>query len=123
MAADIMITIALVTGAVLIFNQLTRMMRNFAMHKTIRDAIGRDSEAIPELVAKIDDSQPASGGGDERIGVLLIALAVALVGFAAIAAPNEEDLHNMAGLALFPGLVGLTLVGYSKWVSRRGAGR
>jgi hypothetical protein len=124
MAADIMISIALVTGIVLLFNQLARMLRNAAMHKTIRDAIGRDSSAVPELIAKMDEDQPAmKGAGDERSGVVLIALAVALAGYALIAAPDAEDLRNIAGLALFPALVGFALIGHAAWARRRGAER
>ena len=119
MEADIIITIAMVTGAVLIVNQIMRLLRNRAMHRTIRDAIGRDSAALPELVARIDESPSSPNGNDERAGLVLIALALALAIYAAIAA-SPGDVAEMGGLALFPGFVGAALLGRSIWVRRRG---
>ena len=123
MAADILIAIALVTGAVLIVNQLARMYRNATLQRSIREAIQRDSAALPDLVARIDESGPTGTAGDERAGLVLIALGAALALFAVIAAPDEEGLRNMAGLALFPTFVGIVLLGRALWVRKHGEGR
>lgn len=120
MEADIAISIALVTGAVLIVNQLARLIRGRQMHKTVREALARDSGAVPALIAKIDEAAPsASGSADERAGLVLLALAVALALYAVIAMP-ADDIRQLAGLALFPGLVGAVLLGRSIVARRRG---
>ena len=117
---DIMIFAVLTTGAVLIMNQIGRLVRNRSIQRTIREAISRDSNALPELIARIDDAAPAGdAGGDDRIGLILIALAIALALYAVIAA-DPKDVRQMAGMALFPGLVGAVLFGRSVWIRRRG---
>ena len=121
MAADILITIALVTGAVLIFAHLTRLARNAALQRTIRRAIDRDSPNLPDLVAHIGE-EPKGTEAEEKAGLVLMALAVALALYAFIAAPNAEELRNMGGLAVFPGLVGAVLFGRALWTRRRGEG-
>jgi hypothetical protein len=118
-----MIFAVLTTGAVLIMNQIGRLVRNRSIQRTIREAISRDSNALPELIARIDDAAPAGdAGGDDRIGLILIALAIALALYAVIAA-DPKDVRQMAGMALFPGLVGAVLFGRSVWIRRRGEAR
>ena len=120
---DIMIFTVLTTGAVLIMNQIGRLVCNRSIQKTIREAISRDSNALPELFARIDDAAPAGDtGGDERIGLILIALAAALALYAVIAG-DPKDVRQMAGMALFPGLVGAVLFGRKIWIRRRGEAR
>jgi hypothetical protein len=120
---DTLIFAVLTTGAVLIINQVSRLVRNRSMHKTIREAISRDSAAVPDLVTKIDEGSPAAAGrGDDRIGLILIALAAALALYSVIVG-DAEDIRQMSGLALFPGLVGAVLLGRAVWLKRRGEAR
>jgi uncharacterized integral membrane protein len=119
MQADIVISIALVAGAVLIIAQLTRVLRTHAMHKTIREAISRDSELTPELIARIgDEKQP--GSTDDRTGLVLIALAVAILVFGMITG-DSDDFRNLAGVSVFPLFVGAALLGRHIY-NRRGRG-
>ncbi len=123
MGEDTLIFAVLTTGAVLIINQVSRLVRNRSMHKTIREAISRDSAAVPDLVTKIDEGSPAAAGrGDDRIGLILIALAAALALYSVIVG-DAEDIRQMSGLALFPGLVGAVLLGRAVWLKRRGEAR
>ncbi|MBV8687383.1 MAG: hypothetical protein JOZ90_13050 [Alphaproteobacteria bacterium] len=109
MEADIVMAIALATAVVLIVNQLGRVLRTMMMHRTVREALTRDS-ASPELLDKI--AQEKSGGslGDDRIGVVLIAIGIAILGFGLLAG-DADDVRNTAGIALFPLLVGGALLG------------
>jgi hypothetical protein len=123
MGEDTLIFAVLTTGAVLIINQIGRLVRNRSMHKTLREAISRDSEAVQILVTRLDEAEPAaSGSGDDRIGLILIALAAALALYAMIVG-DPEDVRQMGGMALFPGLVGAVLLGRTLWNKRRGEAR
>ena len=122
MEADIVITIALVSGAVLIINQFVRLIRNASLQRTIRDAIVKDSPAVSELIARMDETGSKSTLGDERAGLVLIALSAALALFGWIAA-SPDDVPQVVGLALFPGFVGIALFGWALWVRRRGEAR
>ena len=122
MAADIIITIALVAGAVLIINQFVRLVRNASLQRTIRDAIVKDSPALSDLITRMDETGTKGTLADERAGLVLIALAAALAIYGAIAAP-ADDVTNVVGLAMFPGFVGAALFGWALWVRRRGEAR
>lgn len=122
MEADILITISLVTGAVLIINQIARLIRNFSLQRTVRDAIIKDSPGLSELIERMDEGRGRTTLGDERAGLVLIALAAALAIYGAIAAP-ADDVTNVVGLAMFPGFVGIALFGWALWVRRRGEPR
>lgn len=119
MEADILITVALATGVVLIINQLSRLRRAAILHKTIRDAIHVDSGAVPSLIERIDEKQ--DGGGDDRIGLILLALAAALIGFGLIEG-DPDDIKRMTSIALFPGFVGAVLLARAWYLKRAGAG-
>lgn len=105
----VLVIAALTTGAVLIMIQLSRLWRAAMQHKTIREAISRDSNAVPELLTVIEPEQRPSGSNDDRTAMVLIALGLALIGFALIQG-GADDIKNMGGAALFPIFVGLALL-------------
>lgn len=108
MEADIAITIALVTGVVLIINQLSAIFRAVMIQRTVREALKKDSPLATQLLDKISEERPASGG-DDRTGLVLIALALAVVGFGALNG-DAAEMRRLAGIALFPLFVGVALV-------------
>jgi len=121
MEADIVITIALVAGVVLIINQLSRIVRASIAHKSVREAISRDSNVTPELLEKIDEQRPQSGG-DDRNGLVLVALGAAIFCYGLIQG-DADDIRNLAGIALFPLFVGASLLGRAWMLRRAGAAR
>lgn len=108
MGEDVLVFAVLVTGAVLIVTQFGRLWRASMQHRTIREAISRDSDAVPALLQGIEEPQPG-GANDDRTAFVLLALALALFLFGLIQG-DPDDLRNMGGAALFPGLVGLALL-------------
>ncbi|HET9810306.1 MAG TPA: hypothetical protein VFP53_01255 [Sphingomicrobium sp.] len=108
MGEDVLIFATLTTGAVLIATHAGRLIRASIQHRTIREALSRDSAAVPALLAGVEEQQP-SGANDDRMALVLLALALALFLFGAIQG-DAEDLRNMGGAALFPGLVGVALL-------------
>jgi len=108
MGEDVLIFAVLTTGAVLIVTQLGRLIKASIQHRTIREAISRDNDSVPALLAGIEEQQP-SGSSDDRTALVLLALALALFLFGVIQG-DPDDLRNMGGAALFPGLVGVALL-------------
>jgi ABC-type phosphate transport system permease subunit len=120
MEADIVMMIAFATAAVLIVNQLARIVRTMILHRTIRKGIEHNSPMTPDLFARIEEQKSSSGGlGDDRIGLVLLAIGLATVGFGLIQG-NAENIRNLSSIALFPLFVGAALFG--RWYFRRRAG-
>jgi ABC-type transport system involved in cytochrome c biogenesis permease subunit len=115
MEYDVLIFAVLTAGAVLIINQLGRMVRTSMLHKTIRRAISADNAAVPALLSGIEEKPAPSS--DDRTGLVLLALGIATILFGAIQG-DSDDIRNMAGIAMFPILVGAALLGRF-WYSKR----
>jgi len=118
MEADIagFITIGFVVAFVAA--QLLRTLRTGMTQRTLREAIQKGKEISPELLLDSERPQPA-GSNDLRNGMVLIALAFAIVGFGLI--QNSQDaLRGTAGLSLFPLFVGVALLLRLRLVRDRG---
>ena len=118
MGEDVLVFATLTTGTVLIATHVARLIRTSIQHRTIREALSRDSSAVPALLAGIEEQQPG-GQSDDRTAFVLLALALFL--FGAIQG-DPEDLRNMGGAALFPGLVGAALLIRHHLASKRSRG-
>ena len=115
MEYDVLIFAVLTTGAVVIINQLGRIIRASMTHRTIRKAINNDNAAVPALLQGIEE-KPATSS-DDRTGLVLLALGMATLMFGAIQG-DADDIRNMAAIAMFPILVGAALLARF-WYSRR----
>ena len=120
-ASDVFITVALITGVVLVLIQLGRLLRARMLHKTIRDAISRDNSAVPELLAGIGEGATPGSLNDDRTATVLIALGLALLAFSAL--QNSADaLRQMGGASVFPIFVGIALLIRRHLAQKRGGG-
>ena len=120
MGEDVLIFATLTTGAVLIVTHAGRLIQSSIQHRTIREALSRDSTSVPALLAGIEEQQP-KGANDDRMAFVLLAIALALFLFGLIQG-DPDDLRNMGGAALFPGLVGAALLIRHYFARRRGDG-
>jgi hypothetical protein len=118
MGEDVLVFAVLTTGAVLMVTQVGRLIKAGIQHRTIREAISRDNDSVQALLAGVEEQQP-SGSNDDRTALVLLALALALFLFGLVQG-DPEDLRNMGGAALFPGLVGLALLIRHFLVRKRG---
>ncbi|MET1109944.1 MAG: hypothetical protein ABWX67_00310 [Allosphingosinicella sp.] len=92
---------------------LVRLLQAWMLHRTLREAISRDSAQAALLAERIGRSDPggpgADLGADDRTGLILLALGAALAGFSMIVG-EAEWLRYGLGAALFPALVGAALL-------------
>jgi len=119
MEKDIIAIIALTAGFILVGAQLVRLLQSMMLHRTIRDALSRDSNLTPELLDRIDKPKKP-GGGDDRTGMLLIAFGLAMIAFAFLQG-SPDTIHNLTPAAVFPLFVGTVLCGRHWFLRRRGA--
>jgi hypothetical protein len=102
------------TVMVLIVIQLVRPLRTASIQKTLRKAIDRDASVVPALME--GGIEPASAPQrDDRNGMLLIATGLALALFGVIQG-DADDIRNLCGAALFPGLTGIAVIVYHRWM-------
>lgn len=95
------------------FIYLLRLVQAWMLHRTLRDAINRDSVLAPNLVERIGvgglGAVPMGLGSDDRTGLVLVAVGLALVGCSLVVG-DPEWMHYGLGGALFPLLVGVALL-------------
>jgi hypothetical protein len=97
----------------LAFVYFLRLLEAWMLHRTLRDAIRANSEHSATLVDRIgrsDLSLPRGGSGsDDRTGIVLVALGLALAGFSLVVGDPQWLRYGLGG-ALFPILVGAALL-------------
>ena len=118
MEVDIIIAIAIATVFVTFFIQVGRIMRVYAMHKTVREALSRNSDLTPDLLDRIEQDKRISFG-DGRIGIVLVAIAAALIIFGLIEG-DSNGIRETFQIALFPLFVGAALLGRLWYLKRQG---
>jgi hypothetical protein len=94
------------------------------LHDTLRLAYERGQPVPPELIEAIQRGERPrpSAERDLRIGVILIAIALAMltIGFATNDISDGHSLAGMASAAAFPGFIGLAFLAF--WAAKRGKG-
>jgi hypothetical protein len=120
MEADIIGFIAIAVAVTVAIVQLGRVLRTMMLHRTVRDALTRDNALGPALLDKLEEPKSGGGFGDDRIGLVLLAIGFAAIGFALIQG-SQDTIKNVTGMALFPLFVGAVLLGRFIWNRRTGA--
>jgi hypothetical protein len=107
MEADIagFITIGLVTAFVA--GQILKTLRTYSAQKTLREAITRGVTVTPEMLIETEKA-PEPGANDLRIGMVLIALALAITCFGLL--EGGSAIREATEIALFPLFVGAALL-------------
>ena len=106
-ATEMIVSIAVVAALALITIQLFRLAATGIRHRTVRRVIDRDPSAAEAVVAEL--RTPETPTGDDRLGIILVAFGVAMIG-ASVLAGHRGDWadYGIAG-ALFPLIVGAAL--------------
>lgn len=95
------------------FVYFLKLIQAWMLHRTLRDAIKRDSAHASTLVERIGSGELVTPrlptGNDDRTGMVLVAVGLAIAGFTLIAGDPEWFRYGL-GSALFPALVGAALL-------------
>jgi hypothetical protein len=100
---------------------LLRLVQAWLLHRTLRDAIKRDSAHAGMLVDRLGRGDLTEGGQDpgtdDRTGLVLLALGIAMAGFSLIVGDSQWLRYGL-GAALFPSLIGAALLIRHRLLSR-----
>ena len=117
----VLVVAAITTGLVLAVIQLSRLWRAAMQQRTIREALSRDSDALPALLAglEVEQKETPAGSNDDRTAMVLIAIGLATIVAGAIYA-SPDNFRAMLSAAVFPLMVGAALL-LRFWLVRRRA--
>jgi hypothetical protein len=104
---EMVVTIALTAAIVLVLIAVLRLIGTLITHKTIRRVVEVDPTHIDAVLAQI--ATPQDNGGDDRVGVVLIAIGLAMAGASFTAGATGGWTDYGLGGSLFPLLTGLAL--------------
>lgn len=105
-ATEMIVSIAVVAALALVGIQLLRLAATAIRHMTMRRVIDRDPKAAEAVIAEL--RMPETPSGDDRLGIILVAFGVAMIGASILAARGHWADYGIAG-ALFPLIVGAAL--------------
>ena len=105
-ATEMIVSIAVVAALALVGIQLLRLAATAIRHMTMRRIIDRDPKAAEAVIAEL--RTPETPSGDDRLGIILVAFGVAMIGASILAARGHWADYGIAG-ALFPLIVGAAL--------------
>ena len=94
------------------------------LHDTLRVAYERGQPVDPALIEMIQRGEKVrpTAERDLRVGIVLIAVALAMVTLGAMIGQVEHDADEgmwiMSGVAAFPGFIGLAFLAF--WAAKRG---
>lgn len=98
-----------VLGVAVTAMNLGRIIQGWMIHRSLRAAMATDRKLAEDLAAKLDIvGQRAEPRGDDRTGVVLVAIGLATAGYGSIL--NDASTRTILGVALFPSFVGAALL-------------
>ena len=110
--------VAVVAALALGFVHIVRLIATSIKYRTLRRLVEVDPGSASTLLNQ--DSQPETRStGDERLAVILIAIAIAMIGGALIAVDDKGMIRAAIAAALFPLLVGAALGTRAYFAERR----
>lgn len=120
--------ITMVALFVIGFFLLARLLHAWMLHRSIRRALEAKSDAALPMIDKLNKpyehlgfgTRQGDAPGDDRNGLVLIAIGLAMAGFGLIQG-HEQLIRLSAGAALFPAFVGGALL-YRRRIARAAAG-
>jgi hypothetical protein len=104
------------------FIYFLKLVEAWLLHRSFREAIQRDTGVAGTLLDRLEAGSSSNRQrGDDRTGLLLIAVGVALIGFTLVVNDPRWIRYGL-GSAFFPTFAGIVLLVRHVWL-RRVAGR
>lgn len=98
-----------ILGVAVTAMNLGRIIQAWMIHRSLRAAMATDRKLAEDLAAKLDIvGQRAEPRGDDRAGLVLVAIGLATAGYGLIL--DDASTRAMLGAALFPSFVGAALL-------------
>ena len=107
-ATEMIVMVAIVAALALVAIQLFRLAATAIRHKTVRRVIERDPAAAEAVIAEL--RMPEASGGDDRLGLILLALGIATLAASFTAGETGGWTDYGVGAAMFPLIVGAALM-------------
>ena len=107
-ATEMIVMIAIVSALALVGIQLLRLAATAIRHKTVRRIIDRDPATAEAVIAEL--RTPESPRGDDRLGLILLAIGIATLGASFTAGDTGGWTDYGVGAAMFPLIVGAALM-------------
>lgn len=119
-ATEMIVMVAAFSALTLVAIQLLRLAGIAVRHKTVRRVVDRDPVAAERLMGGLD--APKDQPGDDRLGIILVAFGIAMIGASIIAGGIGDWTRYGVAAALFPLIVGAALWLRHYVVERAGRG-
>ena len=105
-----LVPIAVFASFVLIVGQLTRLLSNVSLNRTLREALRAHPQSVPLLADRLDARQPWA---DALIGWIFIAFTVGMVLLSLFETPDER--REILQAAIVPLTVGIVVLAFVRW--------
>ena len=101
---EMILAVAMVAAVALVIIHLLRLVSTGIRHKTLRRVIETNPESAERLIEQFPE--PVAQSSDDRIGIILVAIGIAMIGASMTAGATGGWTDYGVGGALFPLLVG-----------------
>lgn len=121
-ATEMIVSVAIIAALALVGIQLLRLAATAIRHRTIRQVIDKDPNAAEAVISEL--RTPETPGGDDRLGLILLALGIAMLGASFTAGGTGGWTDYGVGASMFPLIVGAALMlrhYMIEWAKRRGS--
>jgi hypothetical protein len=103
-ATEMIVSVAVLAALVLGFIHLLRLIGTAVRHRTVRRVIDRDPASAEQLLAQL--GKPEEANSDERLGIIMVALGIAMAAAAVIAVDDPGLVRAGIAASLFPLIIG-----------------
>ena len=107
-ATEMMVSVAIIAALALVGIQLLRLATTAIRHRTIRQVIDKDPTAAEAVISEL--RTPERSGGDDRLGLILLALGLAMLAASFTAGDTGGWTDYGVGASMFPLIVGAALM-------------
>lgn len=107
---DAIMGFAVFGSFVLIVGQVTRMLSNISLNRTLREALRSHPQSVPLLAARLDAREPWA---DALLGWIFVAFAGGLALMSLF--ESAEDRQEILKAAIVPLTIGIIVLGFVHW--------